>query len=160
MADPDAERWCAMALPAAGRPLQTLWRQGLPVPAAGQLRIRVAACGVCRTERYLVDGDLPLPGQPVVSDHEIVGRVSAVGSSVTTLERPYCWLGGERRIVSAVNLTRRDGDEFRRVAASLPLRVAVHRFALSEANMALDDLRAGRLGSAAVLACRSADPAP
>lgn len=332
-----SERWYAMELQAAGRPLQQVWRSGLPVPAAGQVRIRVAACGVCRTDLHLADGELPLPGHAVIPGHEIVGHVAALGAEVTqfavgqrvgvpwlgwtcghcedcldgrenlcpharftgwqidggyaqqvladaryvfalpegyddlaaapllcagligwrayraagaqarriglygfgaaahlivqvavqqgrevyaftrpgdgvaqALARelgaawaggsdvpppqaldaallfapvgalvplalqavrpggtvvcagihmsdipafPYRWLWGERRVVSVANLTRRDGDEFLQYAAQWPLRVSVRRYALAQANEALDDLRAARLGGAAVLAC-------
>ena len=79
------ERWCAMVLPAPGRPLQQVWRERLPSPAAGQVRILVAACGVCRTDLHLVDGDLPPARHGVVPGHEIVGRVAALGASVTGL---------------------------------------------------------------------------
>ena len=51
-----------------------------PVPDAGEVRIRVAACGVCRTDLHVVDGDLPAVPMPVIPGHEIVGRVTAVGS--------------------------------------------------------------------------------
>jgi alcohol dehydrogenase, propanol-preferring len=64
---------------------------------------------------------------------------------------PYAWLWGERRIVSVANLTRKDGEDFMRVAASVALRVRVHPHALAQASHALDDLRAGRFGGAAVL---------
>jgi propanol-preferring alcohol dehydrogenase len=70
-----------MELPAAGRPLQAVWRQRLPEPGPGQLRLRVAACGVCRTDLHLADGDLAHPGRPVVPGHEIVGRITAIGAA-------------------------------------------------------------------------------
>jgi alcohol dehydrogenase, propanol-preferring len=52
-----------------------------PVPAAGpgQLLIRVHACGVCRTDLHVVDGELPNPSIPIVPGHEIVGHIEAVG---------------------------------------------------------------------------------
>jgi propanol-preferring alcohol dehydrogenase len=50
-----------------------------PEPGAGQLLVRVAACGVCRTDRHVVDGELPDPALPLVPGHEIVGRVEALG---------------------------------------------------------------------------------
>ena len=77
------ERWWAMELPAPGRPLQQVWRERRPLPGAGQVRIRVAVCGVCRTDLHLIDGDLAHPGHPVVPGHEIVGRIDALGDSVT-----------------------------------------------------------------------------
>jgi len=335
------ERWWAMELPAPGRPLQQVWRERRPLPGAGQVRIRVAVCGVCRTDLHLIDGDLAHPGHPVVPGHEIVGRIDALGDSVTggvhglavgdrvgvpwlgwtcgtcshclagrenlcdrarftgwqidggyaqhavadaryvfklperyaddeaapllcagligyrayamagpdaqriglygfgaaahliaqvavaqrrevfaftragddaaqALARslgvawagssddappakldaallfapvgalvptalravrkggtvvcagihmsdipsfPYAWLWGERRIVSVANLTRQDGLDFLRIAAELPLQVHAHRYALARANEALDVLRHGRFGGAAVLVC-------
>ena len=53
-----------------------------PVPEAGQLRIRVEACGVCRTDLHVVDGDLQRPRLPIVPGHEIVGRIDAIGPLV------------------------------------------------------------------------------
>jgi len=329
------ERWCAMELAAPGRPLQQVWRERLPQPAAGQVRLRVAACGVCRTDLHLVDGDLAHPCHPVVPGHEIVGRVDAIGEGVLDLtigdrvgvpwlgwtcgacshcragrenlcdrarftgwqidggyaqlavadaryvfklpdryadeeaapllcagligyrayamagpdaqriglygfgaaahliaqvavaqgrevhaftrtgdhtaqalarslgaawagssddappaeldaallfapvgalvpkalravrkggtvvcagihmsdipSFPYAWLWGERRIVSVANLTRQDGLDFLRIAAEVPLQVHAHRYPLACANEALEDLRHGRFGGAAVL---------
>ena len=49
------------------------------------VRIRVAACGVCRTDLHVVDGELPDIRYPIVPGHEIVGRVEALGAGVTTL---------------------------------------------------------------------------
>lgn len=54
-----------------------------PVPADGQVLIRVTACGVCRTDLHIRDGELPDPKLPLVLGHEIVGRVVAAGSGVT-----------------------------------------------------------------------------
>jgi alcohol dehydrogenase, propanol-preferring len=64
---------------------------------------------------------------------------------------PYALLWGERRIVSVANLTRADGEAFLRIAADLPLRVKTRRYALTQAQQALDDLRAGLVHGAAVL---------
>jgi propanol-preferring alcohol dehydrogenase len=50
-----------------------------PVPGPGQVLLDVAACGVCRTDLHVVDGDLPFPGHPVIPGHEVVGRVAALG---------------------------------------------------------------------------------
>jgi alcohol dehydrogenase, propanol-preferring len=55
-----------------------------PQPAPGQVLVRVLACGVCRTDLHVVDGDLPDPAIPIVPGHEIVGRVEAVGAAVST----------------------------------------------------------------------------
>lgn len=64
---------------------------------------------------------------------------------------PYRDLWGERTLCSVANLTRRDGIEFLRLAAAVPIEVTVTTYPLEEANRALDDLRAGRLHGAAVL---------
>jgi alcohol dehydrogenase, propanol-preferring len=81
-----APRWLSLALPGPGQALQPVWHAGLPEPGAGQVRIRVTACGVCRTDLHIVDGDLPFPGHPVVPGHEIVGHVAALGAGVTGLQ--------------------------------------------------------------------------
>jgi propanol-preferring alcohol dehydrogenase len=73
----------AMVLDAPGRPLR-LDERPLPEPAAGELRLRVLACGVCRTDLHVVDGELPALGRAVVPGHQIVGRVEAVGAGVRT----------------------------------------------------------------------------
>jgi propanol-preferring alcohol dehydrogenase len=57
----------------------------VPVPGKGEVGIRVLACGVCRTDLHLVDGELPNPAVPVIPGHEIVGRVERVGAGVTSL---------------------------------------------------------------------------
>jgi propanol-preferring alcohol dehydrogenase len=57
----------------------------LPQPAAGEVLIEVLACGVCRTDLHVVDGELPHPKLPIVPGHEIVGRVAALGSDVKDL---------------------------------------------------------------------------
>jgi len=54
-----------------------------PKPGPGQVTLRVTACGVCRTDLHVVDGDLTEPKLPLVPGHEIVGRVEAVGAGVT-----------------------------------------------------------------------------
>jgi alcohol dehydrogenase, propanol-preferring len=77
--------WLAMELHAPGRPLQAVWRERLPAPGPGQVRITVSACGVCRTDLHIVDGELAHPGRPVVPGHEIVGRITAIGAGVNEL---------------------------------------------------------------------------
>ena len=54
-------------------------------PGPGEIRVKVGACGVCRTDLHVVDGDLPGPKLPVIPGHEIVGRIEAVGSGVEGL---------------------------------------------------------------------------
>src|SRR5512136_2462292 len=68
----------AMVLEAPGQPLQAT-RLPVPVPAVGQVLIRVHACGVCHTDLHVVDGELPNPKLPLVPGHEIVGTVLESG---------------------------------------------------------------------------------
>ncbi|WP_042304040.1 zinc-dependent alcohol dehydrogenase family protein [Paraburkholderia kururiensis] len=67
---------------------------------------------------------------------------------------PYAFLWGERRVVSVANLTREDGQAFMRIAGAVPLAIETTPYALTDANRALDDLRAGRVSGAAVLVMR------
>ena len=53
-----------------------------PEPGPGQIRLKVSACGVCRTDLHVVDGELPDPKLPIVPGHEIVGTVDALGAGV------------------------------------------------------------------------------
>ncbi len=55
-----------------------------PEPGPGAVLVRVAACGVCRTDLHVVDGDLARPKLPIVPGHEIIGRVAAKGDGVET----------------------------------------------------------------------------
>jgi propanol-preferring alcohol dehydrogenase len=86
----------AMVLTAIGQPLVAQERVD-PVPAAGEVRIRVEACAVCRTDLHVVDGELPLPRLPLIPGHEIVGVVDALGAGVTSLQKGQRvgvpWLG-------------------------------------------------------------------
>ncbi|MBI1204035.1 MAG: zinc-binding alcohol dehydrogenase family protein [Rhodopseudomonas sp.] len=72
----------AMVLDRPGSAL-VLRERPLPVPGAGELLIAVSACGVCRTDLHVVDGDLTHPKLPIVPGHEIVGRVAGIGAGVT-----------------------------------------------------------------------------
>lgn len=56
-----------------------------PAPGSGEVQIRITACGVCRTDLHLVDGELPEARLPVIPGHEIVGRISGLGERVTGL---------------------------------------------------------------------------
>ncbi|TCT06092.1 zinc-dependent alcohol dehydrogenase family protein [Aquabacter spiritensis] len=53
-----------------------------PVPGPGEVRLRVGACGVCRTDLHVIDGDLAAPALPLIPGHEIVGRIDALGDGV------------------------------------------------------------------------------
>ena len=54
-----------------------------PVPQRGQVRVKIGACGVCRTDLHVLDGELPHIKYPIVPGHEIVGRVDTVGPGVS-----------------------------------------------------------------------------
>ena len=86
----------AMVLEAPGRGL-TAMELPDPRPGPGQVLVEVKACGVCRTDLHVVDGDLPFPGHRVVPGHEVVGRVVGAGSGAVRF-RPgdrvgIPWLG-------------------------------------------------------------------
>ncbi len=87
----------AMLLKAQGQPLELA---GIPEPEPGdgELLLRVRACGVCRTDLHVVDGDLTEPKLPLVPGHQIVGRVLAAGPAVTRFREGdrvgVPWLGG------------------------------------------------------------------
>ena len=71
----------AMMLEQAGAAL-VLRRLPTPTAGEGQILLRVAACGVCRTDLHIADGDLTEPKLPLVLGHEIVGHVVAIGDGV------------------------------------------------------------------------------
>jgi propanol-preferring alcohol dehydrogenase len=82
------------------------------------------------------------------------GRVVCAGIHMSDIPSfPYQILWREREMVSVANLTRRDGEEFLALAPRVPVRTTVAPYALEDANLALDDLRAGRINGAAVLTC-------
>jgi alcohol dehydrogenase, propanol-preferring len=71
----------AMVLETARTPLRMRERP-TPVPAAREILLEVAACGVCRTDLHVVDGELANPKLPLIPGHEIVGRVAVLGADV------------------------------------------------------------------------------
>ncbi|MCZ6487082.1 MAG: zinc-dependent alcohol dehydrogenase family protein [Gammaproteobacteria bacterium] len=71
----------AMILEKPGVPLQLLKKPD-PIPGPGQVLVKISACGVCRTDLHVVDGDLPEPKLPIIPGHEIVGRVAGLGEGV------------------------------------------------------------------------------
>ena len=87
----------AMFLDAPGRPLRAAEIEP-PRPGARQVRLRVRACAVCRTDLHVVDGDLPHPKLPLIPGHQIVGSVDEAGPDVETLRTGdrvgVPWLGG------------------------------------------------------------------
>src|SRR5438094_8259631 len=64
----------AMVLRSSGTPLEYT-ELATPVPGPGQIGVKVHACGVCRTDLHVVDGELPHARSPVIPGHEIIGRV-------------------------------------------------------------------------------------
>lgn len=70
-----------MVLEHAGKPL-VLGDVREPKPGGGQILVRVDACGVCRTDLHIVDGELPSPKLPLILGHQIVGRVEEIGDAV------------------------------------------------------------------------------
>jgi propanol-preferring alcohol dehydrogenase len=56
-----------------------------PQPGPGEIRVKIAACGVCRTDLHVVDGELPDPKVPIIPGHEIVGRIDLLGPGVEGL---------------------------------------------------------------------------
>jgi propanol-preferring alcohol dehydrogenase len=87
----------AMVLNRIGGPLEGCERP-IGEPGPGEIRVRVAACAVCRTDLHVVDGDLPDPRLPIIPGHEIVGRIDALGQGVQGLRAGdrvgIPWLGG------------------------------------------------------------------
>jgi propanol-preferring alcohol dehydrogenase len=66
----------AMLFEGAGRPLRAVERP-IPAPGRGQLLVRVQACGVCRTDLHLLDGEVQVPSPPRILGHQIVGVVES-----------------------------------------------------------------------------------
>ena len=161
------------------QPNEPLYLRQLPIPQpkAGQILLRMRACGVCRTDLHIVDGELPNPKRSLILGHEIVGAVVQVGDIdhivwlMTTLpirgyvalvvcggihmsdipQFPYHLLWHERIVRSVANLTRHDCEEFLALAAQMPITTEVQTFALEEANEALARLCQGEIQGAAVM---------
>ncbi len=131
----------------------------VPEPGGSQVLVRVHACGVCRTDLHVTDGDLQEPRLPLVPGHEVVGKAVRKGGVVVCTgihmsdipSFPYSLLWEERAIKSVANLTRKDGVQFMNLAPQIPIRTEVHPYPLEKANEALDDMRNGRMKGAAVL---------
>ena len=76
----------AMLFESAGQPLQ-LTECPLPEPLENDVLIKVRACGVCRTDLHIVDGELPNPKPRLIPGHEIVGTVEAIGRRCARFHR-------------------------------------------------------------------------
>ncbi len=135
-----------------------------PVPGPGEVLLRVQACGVCRTDLHLIDGELPHPKLPVIPGHEIVGTVVAQGPDVdapklgTRVGVPwlgstcgrceYC-LSGRENLCAEASFTgyQRDGGY-----AEYTVAKARYVFALPERY---DDLHAAPLLCAGLIGYRA-----
>jgi len=74
----------AMVLNRPGGPLE--WTELADrQPGPGEVRVKVLACGVCRTDLHVLDGELPDPKSPIIPGHQIVGRIDAIGQDVSDL---------------------------------------------------------------------------
>lgn len=86
----------AMVLEAIGRPL-VMKILPVPVPAEGQVLVKIIACGVCRTDLHIIDGELTAPKLPLVPGHEIVARVIKTGKETSPVKAGQIigipWLG-------------------------------------------------------------------
>lgn len=80
-------RACLLNRPAPvdSRPLE-LVEVATPIPGDDEMLVRVSACGICRTDLHIVEGELPVRRSPVTPGHQIVGRVAALGSRVGGFE--------------------------------------------------------------------------
>jgi propanol-preferring alcohol dehydrogenase len=132
-------------------------------PGPGQVSLKVRACGVCRTDLHVVDGDLPNARLPIVPGHEIVGEVIACGSGVTVpigARLGVPWLGftcgecefcrrGQENLCDRAQFTgyQRDGGYAERVVADA-------RYCF-ELPAALDDAHAAPLLCAGLIGYRS-----
>lgn len=97
MPTPNAPQMRAMQFEAVGSPLR-LVKRSVPEPGPGQVRLRVRACGLCRTDLHVVDGELSEPRLPLIPGHQIVGEVDALGAGVSDFapgqRLGVPWLGG------------------------------------------------------------------
>lgn len=91
------ERSRAMVLESPRLPLVLSEDRPLQTPSIGEVSVRVKACGVCRTDLHVVDGELPNPKLPLIPGHEIVGTVVSTGPGVSKFkpgdEVGVPWLG-------------------------------------------------------------------
>lgn len=87
----------AMVLERVGEPLAAR-KVPIPAAAAGELLIKVQACGICRTDLHVIDGELREPLLPLIPGHQVVGEVESVGSGVSGFHPGDLvgvpWLGG------------------------------------------------------------------
>ncbi|HEY5316620.1 MAG TPA: zinc-dependent alcohol dehydrogenase family protein [Solirubrobacteraceae bacterium] len=104
-----------MVFEGVGRPLR-LTERAIPTPEPGQLLLRVLACGICRTDLHLLDGEVDVPDPPRVLGHQIIGEVEPGGRRVgvpwlgwTCGECRYC-RAGQENLCERARFTGRDID--------------------------------------------------
>jgi alcohol dehydrogenase, propanol-preferring len=149
-----------MVLAAPGAPLREA-ELPAPAPGPGQVLVAVDACGVCRTDLHVVDGELPDPKLPLVPGHQIVGRVVERGLRFTTGDRVGIpWLGwtcGECRYCLSGRENLCDRARFTGYQLDggyAELAVADERFCFPVPE-AYDDLQAAPLLCAGLIGYRS-----
>ena len=141
----------------------------VPEPGPGEVRLRVSACGVCRTDLHIADGDLRAPRLPLVPGHEIVGRIEAIGPGAGYLrlgERVGVpWLGRTCGHCSYCNTERENLCDtpqftgFHRDGGYAQYAVADARYCFSLPDV-LDDLHAAPLLCAGLISYRALRFAP
>src|SRR5258708_27506451 len=104
-----------------------------PSPGIGQVKVRVLACAVCRTDLHVVDGELPQPKLPLIPGHEIVGEIVECGPqteflrSGTRVGIPWlAWTCGSGRYCQLNRQTSRQNSKFPRHSISRGLR-SIHQ---------------------------------
>jgi len=154
----------AMILNGARSPLVATSRER-PEPGPDEVRLRVSACAVCRTDLHIVDGELPSPRLPLVPGHEIVGRVEALGDAVTGMHIGQRvgvpWLGGTCGacpycLRHAENLCDRPVfTGYSRDGGFATHAVAAAAYCFSLEDLALDDASAAPLMCAGLIGWRA-----
>ena len=140
----------AMVLSSAGAGSLDPQTQEIPIALPGDVLVRVLACGVCRTDLHILDGELPAPEIPLIPGHEIVGVVDILGDGVTHLtvgdrvgipwlgyacgECEYCQGGRENLCASArftgttwTAATQSSWSPTRRSSSRCPMATAMRR---------------------------------
>jgi D-arabinose 1-dehydrogenase-like Zn-dependent alcohol dehydrogenase len=108
--------------------------------------MRVLACGVCRTDLHIVEGELKPLRTSLIPGHQIVGEIIEGG----TFDYDRL-LWGERQIRSVANMTRADARDFLKIAAEMHLQPKITTFALDQANEALAAIKNDSIDGAAVI---------
>lgn len=122
-------------------PLQHV-RRTAPEPGAGEVLVKVEACGICRTDLHLTEGDLAPKRPGVVPGHQAVGQVVDPGTAAARFH--------ERDLRSVTSNTRRDGEELFRLIARLPVAAHTTIVPFDAVDRALADVAHGRASGSLV----------